>query len=114
MDWLAAMKRRFRFGPPKVRLAHTSGSRIRPSSLPAGLQTVTPLYPSARPALLDTQRLPSTSQRRPSGPHFTPSIMQSEKSFRFDTLLSLPTSNEYTSLFPPAPVSPGPLPVLAM
>jgi len=30
-----------------------------------------------------------------------------------DTLLSVPTSKAYTSPLPPAPVSPGPFPVLA-
>ncbi len=43
MDWLAAMNNRFRLGPPNVRLAQTSGNRMRPSSAPAGFQTVTPL-----------------------------------------------------------------------
>ena len=42
-DWLAAMKRRLRFGPPKQTLPQTSGSRMRPISLPCGDQTVTPL-----------------------------------------------------------------------
>jgi len=62
--------------------------------------------------LLEHQRLPSTSQRTPSGPHFTPSIMKSLKSFRLETLLLLPTSKTYISPLPPGPWSPGPLPVL--
>src|SRR5438270_13880472 len=106
------MKRRFRLGPPKHRLPHTSGNRIRPMRRPSGAHTVTPLYPTARPALLEHQTLPSTSHRTPSGPHFTPSTMKSLNSFRFETLLLPPTSNEYISPLPPGPVSPGPLPVL--
>ena len=42
-DWLAAMNRRLRFGPPKQTLPQTSGSRMRPISLPCGVHTVTPL-----------------------------------------------------------------------
>src|SRR6266540_612474 len=74
-DWLAAMKRRLRFGPPKHKLPQTSGNRIRPINVPCGVHTVTPLYPTARPALLEHHTLPSTSHRTPSGEHFTPSIM---------------------------------------
>src|SRR5947209_14788000 len=106
------MNRRFRFGPPKHRFAHTSGRRMRPISRPSGDQIVTPLYPTARPALLEHHTLPSTSQRAPSGPHFTPSTMKSLNSFPFESLLSAPTSKTYISPLPPGPVSPGPLPVL--
>src|SRR5215204_4027752 len=67
------MNRRLRFGPPNVRLAHTSGRRIRPSSLPSGEWTVTPLYPTLFPALLLHHRLPYTSVRIPSGAHRIPS-----------------------------------------
>jgi len=42
--------------------------------------------------LLEIHTLPSTSQRMPSGAHFTPSTMQSVNSFWFETLLSAPTS----------------------
>jgi len=62
--------------------------------------------------LLEHQTLPSTSQRTPSGPHFTPSIMKSLNSFWLESLLSLPTSKTCMSPLPPGPVSPGPLPVL--
>jgi hypothetical protein len=62
--------------------------------------------------LLDTQALPSMSQRAPSGPHLMPSIMKSLKSFWFDSLLSAPTSNTCMSRLPPGPLSPGPGPVL--
>src|SRR6185295_9867257 len=105
------MNRRLRLGPPKQTLPHTSGRRMRPSSLPSGDHTVTPLYPTARPALLEHQTLPLTSQRTPSGPHFTPSTMQSLNTLWFDSLLSAPTSNTWTSPLPPGPVSPGPFPV---
>src|SRR5580704_17882579 len=40
-------------GPPKHTLAATSGRWMRPISLACGFQTVTPLYPTARPALLE-------------------------------------------------------------
>ena len=42
-DWLAAMNRRLRFGPPKQTLPQTSGRRMRPISLACGDHTVTPL-----------------------------------------------------------------------
>jgi hypothetical protein len=42
-DWLAAMNRRLRLGPPKQTLPQTSGRRMRPMSWPSGVQTVTPL-----------------------------------------------------------------------
>src|SRR5262245_8363495 len=106
------MNNRLRFGPPKHTLPQISGRRMRPINLPCGFHTVTPLYPTLRPALLEHHRLPSTSQRAPSGPHFTPSTTKSENNFWFDSLLSLPTSNTYILPFPPGPVSPGPLPVL--
>src|SRR4030095_7422910 len=106
------MNSRLRLGPPKQTLPHTSGRRIRPISLPSGVQTVTPLYPTARPALLEHHRLPLTSVRTPSGPHFTPSTMKSLKSLWFESLLSEPTSNTYTSPLPPGPVSPRALAVL--
>src|SRR2546428_3676576 len=106
------MNSRLRLGPPKQTFAQTSGNRMRPINLPCGVHTVTPLYPIARPALLEHQRLPSTSHRTPSGEHFTLSIMKSLKSFRLETLLFVPTSKEYISPLPPGPVSPGPLPVL--
>ena len=38
------MNSRLRFGPPKVIFAQTSGSRIRPMSMPFGFEIVTPLY----------------------------------------------------------------------
>src|SRR5512132_1548480 len=41
---------------------------------------------SSRPPLLDTQRLPSTSQRTPSGPHLTPSTVKSLNNFWFESL----------------------------
>ena len=44
---------------------------MRPINLPCGFHTVTPLKPTERPALLEHQRLPSTSARTPSGPHLT-------------------------------------------
>src|SRR5258706_14126304 len=106
------MNRRLRLGPPKHTLPQTSGRRMRPISLPSGVHTVTPLYPTARPALLEHHRLPSTSVRTPSGPHFTPSTMKTLKSLRLESLLSEPTSKTYTSPLPPGPPSPGPLPVL--
>src|SRR5882724_7271419 len=107
------MHRRLRLGPPKQMLPHTSGRRIRPISLPAGDHIVTPLYPTLRPALLEAQTLPLTSQRTPSGPHLTPSTMKSENRLPFESLLSVPTSNTNMSPLPPGPVSPGPLPVEA-
>src|SRR5437660_1950960 len=106
------MKSRFRLGPPKHRLPHTSGNRIRPMRRPSGAHTVTPLYPTARPALLEHQTLPSTSQRTPSGEHLTPSIVKSANRLGFAGLLSAPTSKTKTSPLPPGPASPGPLPVL--
>ena len=36
---------------------------MRPISSACGFHTVTPLYPTARPALLEHHKLPSTSQR---------------------------------------------------
>lgn len=48
------MNSRLRLGPPKQTLPHTSGSRMRPMSLPSGFQTTTPLYelaPRERAAL---------------------------------------------------------------
>src|SRR5664279_5671539 len=107
------MNRRLRLGPPKQMLPQTSGSPIPPDSLPAGVHTVTPLQPTARPALLEAQTLPLTSQRTPSGPHFTPSTMKSLNRLWLLSLLSVPTSNTNMSPLPPAPVSPGPLPVEA-
>src|SRR6476620_8594212 len=106
------MNNRLRFGPPKHRLPQTSGKRMRPTSLPRGVQIVTPLYPRARPALLEHHTLPSTSQRTPSGPHFTPSIMKSAKRLGLETDPSAFTSSTNMSPLPPGPVSPGPLPVL--
>jgi hypothetical protein len=47
-----------------------------------------------RPALLEIQTLPKTSQRRPSGPHLMPSTMKSLNSLRLETLLSVPTAKE--------------------
>ena len=41
---------------------------------------------------LDIQTFPSTSQRRPSGPHFTSSTMQLVNRRRFVSRLSDPTS----------------------
>src|SRR5262249_31603523 len=41
-DWLAAMKRRLRFGPPKQTLAQISGSLIRPMRVPSGAKICTP------------------------------------------------------------------------
>jgi hypothetical protein len=38
--------------------------------------------------LLESQTFPLTSQRTPSGPHFTPSTVQSVNSFWFDSVLS--------------------------
>src|ERR1700722_7625778 len=105
------MNRRLRLGPPKQMLPHTSGRRVGASRVPSGVHTVTPLYPTWRPALLEVQTLPLTSQRIPSGPHFTPSMVKSLNRFWFESLLSVPTSNTFTSPLPPAPVSPGPLPV---
>ena len=81
-------------------------------SRPSGVQIVTPLYPTARPALLEHHKLPSTSHRMPSGEHLTPSIVKSAKRFALVSFASAPTSNTNTSPFPPGPVSPGPLPVL--
>src|SRR2546425_694259 len=113
-DVLPAMKIRLRFGPPKVKLPMTSGSRIRPKSLPDGSQTVMPLYPTLRPALLDNHTFPLMSQRTPSGPHLMPSTTQSLNFCMFETdLPSALTSNTHISPLPPAMVSPGPLPVLA-
>src|SRR5215813_13910426 len=106
------MKRRLRFGPPKQRLPHTSGSLMRPMSLPCGDQTVTPLYPTARPALLEHQTFPLMSHRTPSAEQLTPSIVKSAKTCPPDSVLFAVTSNTKTLPFPPGPVSPGPLPVL--
>src|SRR5207245_11594102 len=64
-DWLAAMKSRLRLTPPKQRLAQRSGSRIRPMSLAAESRLATPARPSPPPQ--PHQRLPSVSQRIPSG-----------------------------------------------
>src|SRR4029079_5095832 len=86
-DWLAAMNRRLRLGPPKQMLPHTSGRRIRPISLPSRVHAVAPRSPTARPSLLEHQTLPLTSQRTPSGPHLTPSTMKSENRFPFESLL---------------------------
>src|SRR6516164_9819043 len=105
------MKRRFRFTPPKQRFAHASGRRMRPISLPCGVQTVTPLYPTFPPALLEHHTWPVTSHRMPSGEHLTLSIMKSEKRRAFDALAP-DTSSTNRSPLPPGPVSPGPLPVL--
>src|SRR3954469_13651585 len=102
------MKRRLRLGPPKQMFAQTSGRPMLPISFPCGVHTVTPLYPTERPALLEHQTLPSTSHRTPSGPHFTPSIMKSAKRLGLDADPSAFTSNTNTSPLPPGPVSPGP------
>jgi hypothetical protein len=37
------MNSRFRFGPPKLMFATTSGIRTRPISFPSGFHTVAPL-----------------------------------------------------------------------
>src|SRR5436189_2705972 len=66
------MNRRFRLGPPKQRLAQRSGNRIRKTIFPSGVKTTTPSCPSPPPH--PHQRLPSVSQRKPSGipcPQFT-------------------------------------------
>src|SRR6266852_9548292 len=59
------MKSRLRLTPPKQRLAQRSGSRMRPMSLAAGSKIATPSCPSPPPQ--PHQRLPSVSQRIPSG-----------------------------------------------
>src|SRR5262249_19204430 len=41
-DWLAAIKRRFRFSPPKQRFAQISGNRIIPMRWPSGANMWTP------------------------------------------------------------------------
>src|SRR5438477_5536310 len=106
------MNRRFLLGPPKHRLPQTSGRRMRPISRPSAVQIVTPLYPTARPALLEHHTLPSASQRTPSGPHFTPSIVKSENRFTLAVVPLAFASIANMSPCPPGPVSPGPLPVL--
>src|SRR5919198_385277 len=106
------MKRRLRFCPPKHRFAHDSGRRIRPINRPCRVHTVTPLYPTDRPALLEHHTLPSASHRTPSGEHFTPSTMKSENRRTPEIVLSDVTSPANTSPLPPGPVSPGPRPVL--
>ena len=65
-DWLAAMNRRLRLRPPKQRLAQRSGSAMRPIGLPSGAKIITPSR-SAEPMPQPHHRLPSTSQRMPSG-----------------------------------------------
>src|SRR6476619_6681732 len=91
------MNSRLRLGPPNATLPQISGIRMRPRSLPSGFQTVTPLEPTERPALLEHHRLPLTSARTPSGPHFTPSIMKSLNNLRLESLLSLTPSTAYIS-----------------
>src|SRR5690242_21505554 len=59
------MNSRLRLTPPKQRLAERSGSTILPMRLPSGANTTTPSWPSPMPQ--PHHRLPSTSQRKPSG-----------------------------------------------
>src|SRR5262249_17917146 len=64
-EWLAAINSRLRLMPPKQTLALRSGSEIEPMRLPSGLNTTTPSSPSPMPQ--PHHRLPSVSQRKPSG-----------------------------------------------
>ena len=50
MDWLAAMNRRLRLTPPKHRLAHFSGSRMRPIRVAVGGEDVDAVEALAAPA----------------------------------------------------------------
>src|SRR6266508_5973884 len=59
------MNRRLRLTPPKQTLAARSGSATKPIGLPAGLNTLTPSKVGLMPH--PHHRLPSTSQRKPSG-----------------------------------------------
>src|SRR5215510_5497605 len=59
------MKSRLRLIPPKQRFALRSGRWMRPIILAAGLKMTTPSSPSPPPH--PHQRLPSVSQRNPSG-----------------------------------------------
>src|ERR1700693_32079 len=60
------MNNRLRYGPPKHRLAQRSGSAIRPIGSPLGEKNIAPSRP---PPFIPQphQRLPSSSQRKPSG-----------------------------------------------
>src|SRR5262249_60826256 len=60
------MNRRLRLGPPKQRLAQRSGSEMKAIGLPVGSKILTPSC-WALPMPQPHQRLPSTSQRKPSG-----------------------------------------------
>jgi hypothetical protein len=42
-DWLAAINKRLRLGPPKQRLPQISGRRLRAMIVPTGVHIVTPL-----------------------------------------------------------------------
>src|SRR5215470_3729262 len=59
------MNSRLRRHPPKQRFAHRSGSEMCPIIFPDGLKIDTPS--SVSPPPQPHQRLPSTSQRMPSG-----------------------------------------------
>ena len=110
-----AMNSRFRFGPPKQMLPQTSGSRMRPISLRVGIEHRARRYSRpTRPALLERQTLPSTSQRTPSGPHFTPSITKSLNSLLVRQLV-VGSRHRRHGCRPcrPARYRPGPLPVEA-
>jgi hypothetical protein len=60
------MNSRLRLTPPKQRLAERSGKAMKPMGLPVELKIFTPSS-CALPMPQPHHRLPSTSQRKPSG-----------------------------------------------
>jgi len=85
---------------------------MRPISLACGFHTVTPLYPTARPALLEHHKLASTSQRvvRPT---LHPINHEIGEELLIGELVVRPNIDDvYMLPLPPRPVSPGPVPVL--
>src|SRR5437773_10929804 len=86
------MKSRLRLSPPKQRLAQRSGSEMCPMSLADGLKIDTPsrLSPPPQPH----QRLPSTSQRIPSGTP-SPQLMNTRLLARL-----VPPTTSNTRLYP--------------
>ena len=75
------------------------------------VHTVTPLYPTARPALLEHHKLPSTSQRvvRPA---LHPINHEIGEELLIGELVVRPNIEDVYFAFAAAPVSPGPVPVL--
>src|ERR1700692_268550 len=58
--------------PPPHRHAPAAHGAGGPVPGPSGVHPVTPLWPTWRPSSLEAQTFPLTSQRTPTGPHFTP------------------------------------------